>query len=119
MYFNPQSNSKRIINTVSEHKNSLKRKSLFRKGKATPCSQCTFGMDSHMAEQQIANKRENAPICMSCILGKPRRNREQVRCKMDHIIKSRDGIKAGVSYPEEKRDGKIQRKKELDKLSDR
>lgn len=37
------------------------------------CSQCARGMDRDMAAAQIENKRENAPICMACIMGYARR----------------------------------------------
>jgi hypothetical protein len=29
-------------------------------------------MSKHTGDQQVANNRENAPICVPCILGKPR-----------------------------------------------
>lgn len=41
--------------------------------KSATCSQCKRGMDRHIAKLQKENKRENAPICMACIAGIPRR----------------------------------------------
>tara|TARA_R110000868_G_scaffold400854_1_gene675569 strand:- start:545 stop:940 length:396 start_codon:yes stop_codon:yes gene_type:complete len=37
------------------------------------CSQCDRGMRKDIAKQQIENKRENAPICIPCIIGIPRK----------------------------------------------
>lgn len=37
------------------------------------CSQCKRAMDSNMAHKQRENKRENAPICMACIMGYKRK----------------------------------------------
>ena len=37
------------------------------------CSQCKLGMKKPMADEQLKNKRENAPICMACIMGIPRK----------------------------------------------
>jgi hypothetical protein len=37
------------------------------------CSQCKRKMRKDIANAQIENKRENAPICIACILGKPRK----------------------------------------------
>lgn len=37
------------------------------------CSQCKRPMDGHMAKMQKENKRENAPICMACIMGYKRK----------------------------------------------
>ena len=37
--------------------------------KLTKCSQCKRGMEKRIADLQIENKRENAPICVPCILG--------------------------------------------------
>ncbi len=42
-------------------------------GSSVICSQCGRHMAKHMADQQIENKRENAPICMACIMGVPRK----------------------------------------------
>lgn len=46
--------------------------------KAAKCSKCHRGMDWKIAKLQIQNKRENAPICVPCILGIPRRPLEEV-----------------------------------------
>lgn len=46
--------------------------------KPATCSQCKRGMDRKTANLQIENKRENAPICIPCILGIPRRPLEDV-----------------------------------------
>ena len=37
------------------------------------CSQCKRSMRKDWGEIQIANKRENAPICMACIMGYKRK----------------------------------------------
>jgi len=41
--------------------------------KTTICSQCKRGMRKDLANLQIENKRENAPICMACIMGYKRK----------------------------------------------
>jgi len=38
-----------------------------------PCTQCKRGMDRYLGEKQIENNRENAPICIPCIEGRPRK----------------------------------------------
>lgn len=37
------------------------------------CSQCKGNMRSDLAKLQIENNRENAPICMACIMGYKRK----------------------------------------------
>lgn len=37
--------------------------------KTAKCTQCARGMDMRIAKQQIENNRENAPICIPCIVG--------------------------------------------------
>lgn len=49
--------------------------------KATKCSQCKRGMDNKLAKTQIKNKRENAPICIPCIMGIPRKPLNPERAK--------------------------------------
>jgi hypothetical protein len=39
----------------------------------TSCSKCHRGMRKDTADEQIKNKRENAPICIPCIMGRPRK----------------------------------------------
>lgn len=41
------------------------------------CSQCKHNMRKDIADAQIENKRENAPICMSCIMGYKRKKPEK------------------------------------------
>jgi len=48
------------------------------------CSQCDRGMRKDIAKIQIENKRENAPICVPCILGIPRKKKEKF---MKHFSK--------------------------------
>lgn len=36
------------------------------------CSKCQRGMRKDIADAQIENKRENAPICIPCIMGQDR-----------------------------------------------
>lgn len=43
------------------------------KRKIIKCSKCKRGMRNDIAQMQIDNKRENAPICVPCILEKPRK----------------------------------------------
>jgi len=40
--------------------------------KLRACSQCLRMMSGYVAKLQIENKRENAPICIPCIMGIPR-----------------------------------------------
>lgn len=37
------------------------------------CTQCGQKFDGHIASEQIKNKRENAPICIPCIMGRKRK----------------------------------------------
>lgn len=61
-------------------KNKARTRNLARRGKfgggalsrTTDCSQCLRRMSKYTADEQIKNKREFAPICVACILGKPR-----------------------------------------------
>lgn len=39
------------------------------------CSQCQRWFDAKIGKAQIENKRENAPICIPCIMGIPRRTK--------------------------------------------
>lgn len=58
---------------IKDRKQSLKDKWFrFKRKEISICSQCKLAMDSHIAIQQIENKRENAPICIPCIVGIPR-----------------------------------------------
>jgi hypothetical protein len=41
------------------------------------CSQCKRGMKKTTADIQIENKRENAPICIACIMGIKRKPKAQ------------------------------------------
>ena len=42
-------------------------------GQFSICSQCNKRMKKSLADKQIENKRENAPICQACIMGFPRK----------------------------------------------
>ncbi len=42
--------------------------------KLAKCSMCKRGMRKDIAVLQIENKRENAPICMACIMGYKRKD---------------------------------------------
>ena len=58
------------------HKREMARKGKFGPGamsRTVLCTQCDRSMSKYTADQQIENKRENAPICVPCILGKPRK----------------------------------------------
>lgn len=52
------------------------------------CSQCKRKMRKDIADIQITNKRENAPICIPCIIGIPRKeitfSRETPEEKIKH-----------------------------------
>lgn len=55
------------------YKKAYKRKEeQYEKG-ITKCSQCEQNMMKYIADIQIENNRENAPICVACILGKKRK----------------------------------------------
>ena len=86
--FNPRmkgmSDAVRTAESIALDKIGAKRRRLLgfaksRHWKATPCSKCTRGMDSFTAKQQIENKREDAPICIPCILGKERKPLNQTQ----------------------------------------
>ena len=108
---------KQAIDINIELRDVMKRPSLFRKmGEHSTCSMCKHMMSKATADLQIENKRENAPICVACILGKPRK--EKGTSKWANIHKTRTAIKNGIKYTKEK-DDSASRKKELDKLFDR
>lgn len=108
---------KDAININIELNNIYKKPKLFTKNEGTSiCSQCKHLMSKHMADQQIANKRENAPICMACIMEKPRK--EKGTSKWSNIHKLRNAIKSGEKYTKEK-DTQHSRKAEINKLFDR
>ena len=44
--------------------------------KLSLCTQCNRPFDRFLAEKQIENKRENAPICIPCITGIKRKTLE-------------------------------------------
>ena len=48
-----------------------RRLGMMKKGflKIAKCTKCQRGMDGHLAKLQIQNKREDAPICIPCIMG--------------------------------------------------
>ena len=76
----PQKERLRAIRIgVARVENRLKlrsRKSLrFAFLKTAKCTQCGFGMRKDWADEQVRNGRENAPICLPCILGKKRKKR--------------------------------------------
>jgi len=105
---------KRIAHSRAvEFNNVIKRGSLFVKNIQTVvCSSCECKMKKSTADQQIENKRENAPICVACILGKER-NHE----KRERKIYVMDCIRKGIKN--EKVDNERSRRKELNKLSER
>lgn len=37
------------------------------------CTKCGGKFDGHIASEQIKNKREDAPICIPCIMGRKRK----------------------------------------------
>ena len=51
------------------------------------CSLCKKGMRKDLAKAQIENKRENAPICMACIMGYTRVEKPQHKWKDETIKK--------------------------------
>lgn len=67
----------------------LEREKMFKKSKSTQyknrmfatveCTQCKRKMSGKTGKEQIANKRENAPICVPCIMGIPRRDLSKVK----------------------------------------
>lgn len=42
------------------------------------CSQCNLRIRKDIADAQIENKIENAPICVSCIMGTPRKPKQKL-----------------------------------------
>lgn len=59
-----------------KHKREMARKGKFGQGamsRTVLCTQCNRSMSKYTADQQIENKRDNAPICVACIIGKPRK----------------------------------------------
>ena len=64
--------------------------------KPATCSKCKRGMDRKLAKTQIQNKREDAPICIPCIMGVPR---IPLPC---HIIKEMEERKNHANKTKEK-----------------
>jgi len=82
MWINTQSTKKRQLYSdlkliEQKKKHAQERNKVWRNRNKKPilCTQCELSMDRDTAKVQIENKRENAPICMACILGKPRKNK--------------------------------------------
>ena len=82
------SSTNRIINPAREYKIALiraveqyDRKKSYKKHRgirammksSSLCSQCKGKMRNDIAKAQIENKRENAPICIPCIMGYKRK----------------------------------------------
>ena len=69
--------ARELSRLVSEKEHERKRgiaKSFIGVGKRLMrCSQCKRSFDAKIGNQQIENKRENAPICIPCIMGIPRK----------------------------------------------
>ncbi len=63
-------------------------------GSLVYCSQCNRKFDGNIAKIQIENKRENAPICIPCIMGRPRKPFEGQK----GIIKDKETIKRYKEY---------------------
>ena len=53
-------------NRFKAYKRMLKKNNKF---KLCICTQCKRYMDGYLGNKQKENKRENAPICIPCILG--------------------------------------------------
>lgn len=51
------------------------------------CTQCERKMSKHTGDQQVKNNRENAPICVPCILGKPRTEKPKLYQRFSDIKK--------------------------------
>lgn len=59
-----------------KHKRDMARNGKFGPGamsRTVLCTQCNRSMSKYTADQQIENKRDNAPICVACICGIPRK----------------------------------------------
>ena len=84
MYHDPYKELQRRVNLMDRHLTAKKRakkgKNLY-KGKPVMCPHCKRGMSAYMASEQIKNEREDAPICMACIMGYKRINIEEAREK--------------------------------------
>lgn len=52
-------------NRVNQYKGALK----YFRVKPSFCTQCKKAMRPDIARKQIENKKENAPICIPCIMG--------------------------------------------------
>lgn len=68
--------SKKALLLVKEYENDkLRRKKLnfVNRCSLKKCSLCSGYMRGDIAKLQIENKRENAPICMACIMGYKRK----------------------------------------------
>jgi hypothetical protein len=51
------------------------------------CSQCKRKMRKDIADEQIKNNRENAPICVPCIMGIKRRPMSELKKDRKHYSK--------------------------------
>jgi len=114
MYTTTHKILKDSIEKAVECKEKITRRKLFSKGiKVVECSSCKLNMKESTALEQIKNNRENAPICVACILGWTRNKEKGNRTKsvMDDITNKKKS-----PY---KKDTRRDREKELDKISNR
>lgn len=100
----------------SEYDRALTRPSLFKgiKGGVATCSQCKHKMKKSTADQQIENKRENAPICVACILGNDRKQGGVYSGRYKAIKAIQNGEK--YNY---KRERKSDREKDINDIAKR
>lgn len=86
MWINTQSTKKRqlysdlkLIEQKKKHAQERSKQWKQRNKKPILCTQCKLSMDRDMAKAQIENKRENAPICMACIMGSGRKRAKHLQ----------------------------------------
>lgn len=71
------------------------------------CSKCNQSMDGKIANTQKVNKRENAPICVACIMGFTRVPRkEKIRRHEWRSVKRVKKVKKGINEELDKYYGK-------------
>lgn len=106
---------KRLINKQLDYQRQSKGKKIyFGNTETVHCSQCARGMKKSLADKQIQFKRNNAPICIPCIEGKPRRDIKINIAKGKHMERIKNEWRKGI-HKKEKR----QNLKEIEELFNR
>lgn len=95
-------------------KQSKGKKFFFGKTENVKCSQCERGMKKSLADKQIKFKRENAPICIPCCVGRKRVPLEKNILRHHAMERIKSELRSGI-----RRNTKKQNLKEIEELFNR